>query len=68
MYVFHTIDNIHWFHQFLWDSSNKLTLTIGIHFLSCDLYERKQNLKNTYLTFTIILSCLEENQKPFLAQ
>ena len=27
--------------QFLWDSSNKLTLTIVIHFLSCDLYECK---------------------------
>ena len=36
--------------QFLWDSSSKLTLTIVIHFLFCDLYECKQNLRNIYLT------------------
>ena len=36
--------------KFLRDSSNKLTLTIVIHFLSCDLYKHKQNLKNIYLT------------------
>ena len=39
IYVFHTIDNIHWFYHT--DSSDKLTLTMVIHFLSCDLYERK---------------------------
>ena len=36
--------------QFLWDFSNKLTSKIVIHFLSCDLCERKQNLRNIYLT------------------
>ena len=36
--------------QFLWDSSHKLTLAIVIHFLSCDLYVCKYNLRNIHLT------------------
>ena len=38
-----------------------------IHFLSCDLYERKYLGIHFLQLFTIILSYLEENPKPFLA-
>ena len=62
MYVFYTIDNIHWFcHNFC---ETVPTLTIVIHFLQIwmQIWAMSANI------CTIILSYLVENQKPFLAQ